>query len=226
MNNMLLRADDIKKIFRTHQGTLDVLCGVNYTFRSGHSYAITGASGTGKSTLLHILAGLTEPTQGTIFINEQNIALFDVFAREQFLNSTIGLLFQMPYLIKELTVLENVMTKGLIAGQEVEQCKKEALLLLEKMGLPDKAYEKPPVLSGGQQQRVALARALFAKPSFLLADEPTGNLDTKTGRVIMDLLLESQKAWGMGIIISTHDQSVAQRVEQQLKLESGELKKV
>jgi lipoprotein-releasing system ATP-binding protein len=127
----------------------------------------------------------------------------------------------MPYLIKELTVLENVMSKGLIAGVDADACKQEALALLEQVGLSDKVHEHPPILSGGQQQRVALARALFGKPAFLLADEPTGNLDAKNGQAIIDLLLACKDAWGMGIIVSTHDPAVAQRMEVQLEMRDG-----
>lgn len=216
-----LRADNIAKRFVLRRGSLDVLRGISYTFKSGHTYAVSGASGTGKSTLLHVLAGLTEPSEGTLYVNEQNAALFAQSERNRFLNRTIGLLFQMPYLIKELTVCENVMSKGLIAGIDEHECKQEALALLEQVGLSEKADEHPPVLSGGQQQRVALARALFGKPSFLLADEPTGNLDFKNGQLIVDLLLACKEAWGMGIIVSTHDPAVAQRMQVQLEMQDG-----
>lgn len=218
-----LRADTITKRFALRRGSLDVLRGISHTFSSGHTYAITGSSGAGKSTFLHILAGLTEPTEGTLYLNEQNLALFSQSERDHFLNHTVGLLFQMPYLIKELTVLENVMSKGLIAGLGEYACKQEALELLEQVGLSDKANEHPPVLSGGQQQRVALARALFGKPAFLLADEPTGNLDSKNGQAVIDLILACKDAWGMGIIVSTHDHAVAQRMEVQLEMRDGVL---
>ena len=219
--HICLRADNITKKFSLRRGYLDVLSGISYTFKSGHSYAITGASGTGKSTFLHLLAGLAEPSTGALYLDEQNIALFSQNEREHFLNHTIGLLFQMPYLIKELTVLENVMSKGLIAGADEHVCKREAVELLEQVGLIDKLHEYPPVLSGGQQQRAALARALFGKPAFLLADEPTGNLDSKNGQVIIDLLLACKDAWGMGIIVSTHDRAVAERMEIQLEMHDG-----
>lgn len=219
--DICLRAENITKRFALRRGSIDVLRGISYSFKSDHTYAVTGASGTGKSTLLHVLAGLAEPTQGTLYVNEQNVALFSREQRDHFLNRTVGLLFQMPYLIKELTVLENVMSKGLIAGVDIHACKQEALALLEQVGLADKVHEHPPVLSGGQQQRVALARALFGKPAFLLADEPTGNLDVKNGQLIIDLLLACKDAWGMGIIVSTHDPAVAQRMEVQLEMRDG-----
>ena len=219
--SICLRAENITKQFVLHRGTLDVLRGISYTFKSGHTYAITGASGAGKSTFLHLLASLIQPTHGVLYVNEQNVALFSQNDREQFLNMTVGLLFQSPYLIKELTVLENVMTKGLIAGIDTCACEKEALELLENVGLSDKAHEYPSMLSGGQQQRAALARALFGKPAFLLADEPTGNLDSKNGQAIIDLLLACKNAWGMGIIVSTHDPAVAERMEIKLEMRDG-----
>lgn len=221
---MRLRLDAVSKSFATQTGKLSVLKGVSSSFEQGKSYAITGASGTGKSTLLHILAGLTEPNEGAVYVDECNISLFGQAERERFLNRTMGLLFQVPYLIKELTVLENVMMKGLIIGQSAEACTQEALALLEIMGLQDKASERPPVLSGGQQQRVALARALFGKPAFLLADEPTGDLDPHTGKTIIDLLLQCQATWGMGIIVSTHDVYVAQSMQEIYELKGGVLK--
>lgn len=219
MHAVSIRVDSVKKRFFLRTGVLDVLKGVTYTFHSGRSYAVTGASGTGKSTLLHMLAGLSDPSEGAVFFDEHNILLFSEPERDYFLNHTLGLLFQMPYLIKELTVLENVMVKGLIS--DADGCKEEAYMLLEQVGLADKAHELPSMLSGGQQQRVALARALFGKPSFLLADEPTGNLDAKSGQLIIDLLLSCKNLWGMGIIVNTHDPAVAQRMETVLDLKEG-----
>ena len=221
MHTIHVRAEKITKRFSLRRGSLDVLNGISYTFSSGHTYAVIGASGTGKSTFLHILAGLTEPTSGTVSINDQNITLFSQEAHEYYLNHTVGLLFQMPYLIKELTVLENVMSKGLIAGINRAVCEQEAFALLEKVGLADKAHEHPSILSGGQQQRVALARALFGRPAFLFADEPTGNLDAKNGQAMVDLLLACKDEWGMGIIVSTHDPAVAERMEVRLEMRDG-----
>src|SRR5262249_16379625 len=134
---------------------------------------------------------------------------------------SIGLVFQYPYLIKELTVLENVMLKGLIAGKNNTECSQEAHILLEEVGLADKTYSYPGQLSGGQQQRLALARALMNRPHFLLADEPTGNLDMQTGKTIIDLIKKAQTQWSMGIIISSHDASVAQEMEKIFELKDG-----
>lgn len=223
--NMCLRLDAVGKLFETQSGHINVLRMISEVFEQNKTYAITGTSGTGKSTLLQILAGLTPTTSGAVYVNEYNIALFDEEDRIFFLHHIMGLLFQLPYLIKELTVLENVMVKGLIAGKTRVDCKQEAKELLEVTGLIEKMDEKPPTLSGGQQQRVALARALFGQPAFLLADEPTGDLDPQTGQMIIDLMLDCQKKWGMGIIVSTHDAYVAQAMETIYVLADGLLQK-
>jgi len=188
--------------------TVHVLNGVNALFEQGMSYGITGASGVGKSTLLHMLAGLEKPTDGSISYNNQRLDHFTPAQKEVFFNQHIGLVFQSPFLIHELSVLENVMLKGMIAKKPQVLVKQEALSLLERVGVTDKAHVLPGTLSGGQQQRVALARALMNKPSFLLADEPTGNLDAKTAAVIIDLVLTYQEEYAMGLIICSHDKAI------------------
>jgi ABC-type lipoprotein export system ATPase subunit len=142
-------------------------------------------------------------------------------AREEMLHKTIGLVFQLPYLIAELSVIENVMLKGLIEGRTTPQCRKQALYLLEMVGLATQAERSPASLSGGQQQRVAIARAIFNKPAFLIADEPTGNLDEATGNTIVELLLFCQTEWKMGIIVSTHNLSVAGQMDVVFELKDG-----
>jgi ABC-type lipoprotein export system ATPase subunit len=221
---MNIRLDAISKSFITTGDVTSLFQDISVTFKRGNTYAIIGPSGSGKTTLLHIIAGLVNPTKGTILLNNHNLALMDNKEREIFLNRTIGLLFQMPYLIKELTVLENVMLKGLMTGKDESLCKVEAVELLEIMQLQDKIHQKPPVLSGGQQQRVALARALFGKPAFLLADEPTGDLDPHTAQNMIKLLLDCQKKWSMGIIVSTHDAHVASSMQTVYELQNEVLK--
>lgn len=222
---MNIRLEKVSKSFNASERSIVVLHDVSVTFESGVSYAIVGSSGVGKSTLLHILAGLIKPSQGALYIDACNVSLLDHAQYECFLNTKIGLLFQAPYLIRELTVLENVMTKGLISGLHRDHCAQEAWELLSFMGLQDKASDKPPVLSGGQQQRVALARALFGRPSFLLADEPTGDLDPQTGQAIIELLAYCQQEWEMGIIVSTHDMQVAKSMHMSYELKDGTLSK-
>jgi len=213
----------IRKRFMQGGKELFVLRGVNAEFEKGKSYAITGVSGTGKSTLLHILAGLDQPTEGYVYFDKKNISRFSTTEEDAFLNKSIGLVFQSPYLISELSVLENCMVPGLIGQKSDAACKEKALTILEKVGLQGKEHASPDSLSGGEQQRVAIARAIFNNPEFLLADEPTGNLDIETGQKIVDLLLQCKEKWGMGIIISSHDSYVAHKMEHVLRLENGVL---
>ncbi len=222
MERSVLSARGIKKSFGMSQAA-PVLKEITVSFSQGTSYAIMGVSGTGKSTLMHLLAGLDAPTAGAVFFNEQNINQMSVQEHASFLRTSVGLLFQLPYLIKELSVIENVMLPALIAGQSDEGSLKKAQHLLECVGLTKKSDERPGSLSGGQQQRVALARALINEPAFLLADEPTGNLDERTGAQIVDLLLRLQREWQMGLIVSTHDAHVAERMEHRYSLHEGEL---
>lgn len=217
----VLQAQDIKKYFKQAEEIVEVLRGVTARFEQGVSYAITGPSGSGKSTLIHMLAGLDTPDAGSVLFDGQDITKFTPKQRRTFLNANIGLVFQLPYLIRELSVLENVMLKKLIDGKSAAECEAEACELLKKIGLEHKIYHDPFSLSGGEQQRVAIARAIFNKPAFLLADEPTGNLDVQTGNKIVDLLLNCQKEWGLGIIVSSHDEYVAKRMGSILHLKDG-----
>ncbi|HSW73886.1 MAG TPA: ATP-binding cassette domain-containing protein, partial [Candidatus Limnocylindria bacterium] len=184
---------------------------------------ITGASGAGKSTLLHLLGGMDMPDQGSVFFDGHALGTMPDKQRRHVWNTSFGLVFQNPYLINELTVLENVMLKGLAGGLNHTACVTTAQHLLKAVGLEDKMDSKPSTLSGGQQQRVALARALFGKPAFLLADELTGNLDATTGAALVDFLLKCQQEWHMGIILSTHDMGIASRMQERLCLREGRL---
>lgn len=219
-----LRVEEVSKDFK--QGVtapIHVLTRVNALLNQGTTYAITGASGSGKSTLLYLLAGLDTPTQGHIYFNGVSLDALDMQQKSELLNQSLGLVFQLPYLITELSVIENVMLKGIIAGQSPDICYEKAHQLLARVGLHAKAASNPLRLSGGEQQRVAIARALFNKPLFLCADEPTGNLDEKTGHSIIDFLLECQQEWGMGLIISSHDAYVADALDHVLHLHEGRL---
>ncbi len=200
-----------------------VLDAVSCSFEQGTSYAVTGVSGSGKSTLLHILGGLDKPTHGDVFINEKALSSFKAQEKVQFFQSAIGFVFQFHYLLRELTVLENVLMAGVIKGDAWQSSRKKAQELLQTVGLSDKQGAFPHQLSGGEQQRVSLVRALFNDPQFLLADEPTGNLDEAQAVAIVDLLLTYQKERNMGLIICSHDKMVCERMDVVLRLEGGNL---
>ena len=221
MHKATLIAQEISKKFTQGKEEILVLDSIHATFIQGKSYAITGISGSGKSTFLHIIASLDTPTTGKVLFNNHIIQKFSHSDRSQFLNQSIGLVFQSSHLMGELSALENIILPGLISGRTKNYCIERAEKLLRKIGLFDKKDQKPGELSGGQQQRIAIARALFNEPAFLIADEPTGNLDLATGKEIIDLLLSCQQEWGMGIIISSHDEYVTQRMEYVYVLAKG-----
>src|SRR3972149_3097987 len=221
MQSMNLSIKSVNKQFRQGNTMIQVLENVSATFKAGESYAIMGVSGTGKSTLMHILAGLDVPSAGRVWFDGRDVNQFSEGERQQFLSRSVGLMFQFPYLIKELSVKENIMAPGIIAGHGEISCAMRGEELLRAVGLHEKSDSQVAGRSGGQQQRVALARALFNAPQFLLADEPTGNLDIETGMKMVELLLFLQKKYHMGIIISTHDQYVAERMQSVFVLRNG-----
>ena len=223
MTNLPLHTKNLYKSYRQADQELIVLKGITATFEPGKTYAITGVSGSGKSTFLHLLAGLDEPTQGFVYYGNQDLAQLTSAEKVTFLTRSIGLVFQQPYLIREMTILENVMIKGLLGFNNYIQTQMRAKKLLEQVGLADKIEQYPGQLSGGQQQRVAIARALMNQPEFLLADEPTGSLDVKTGESIMELLLQLREHWNMGLIVSSHEPYVYEKMETIFELKDGNL---
>lgn len=223
MNTAILELRNVQKHYHQGSMSLDLFNSVSAMFVQGESYALMGVSGTGKSTLLQLMAGLDRPTSGEVLYKGRALNDFSSYEYQRFLHYDIGLVFQLPYLLRELSVLENVMLKGLIAGNSVERCRDEALYLLDQVGLVAYAHRFPKTLSGGEQQRVALARALMMKPAFLLADEPTAHLDELTRLSIVQLIKSCGKAWSMGIILSTHDKDVAHMLETVIELHEGNL---
>ncbi len=218
-----LIARDVTKNFYQAEKKLQVLDGISIIFKKGHSYAITGASGSGKSTLLHILGGLEGPTTGSVEYNNNSIIEYEDREKALFLNKDLGFVFQFHYLINELTVIENIMLPGLIGGKEHSECKKRAENLLNEFNLLEKQNVYPYELSGGQQQRVSIMRAIFNKPSFILADEPTGNLDAHNAQEVIDFFMRCQKEWGLGLIICSHDSKVFNKMETVYTLCDGKL---
>lgn len=221
IKNQTLIAKGLYKTYVQGGKVQNVLQGVDIALSSGQSYAITGVSGSGKSTLLHILGGLDVPTFGSVFFNDQNIFQFKIRAKDTFLNRHLGFVFQFHYLVKELTVLENIVLPALIRGENKQEAEQRGNQLLDMVGLVDKKNHFPGQLSGGEQQRAAIARAIINRPAFLLADEPTGNLDAENAQRVVDIFLTCQKEWGMGIILCSHDRDVYQKMQTVFHLHNG-----
>jgi len=214
----------VQKLFKSYgNGTkrVEVLRGIDLTFSRGEKAAIVGASGVGKTTLLHVLGTLDRPTAGKVLfegkdiyaLNEKNLALFR--------NREIGFVFQFHHLLPEFDALENTMMPCLIQGIPKKESASRAEAILTLVGLKDRISHKPGELSGGEQQRVAVARALVLEPKVLLADEPTGNLDTKTGESVFDLLQELNRIKEVTLIVVTHNQILAEKMSRQIQLIDG-----
>ncbi|PIX24847.1 MAG: lipoprotein-releasing system ATP-binding protein LolD [Deltaproteobacteria bacterium CG_4_8_14_3_um_filter_45_9] len=214
----------VQQLFKTYgNGTkrVEVLRGVDLTFSRGEKTAIVGASGVGKTTLLHILGTLDRPTTGKVLyegkdiytLNEKDLALFR--------NREIGFVFQFHHLLPEFSALENTMMPCLIQGNTKREAVSRAEAILTLVGLKERLSHKPGELSGGEQQRVAVARALVLEPKVLLADEPTGNLDTKTGESVFDLLQELNQIRGVTLIVVTHNLKLAEKLSRQIQLSDG-----
>ena len=221
MNEPLLSARGLKKTYVVGKRTLEVLRGVDVDIARGDFVALRGASGTGKSTLLHLIGGLDTPNAGEIFFAGQNVSRFSEGELTRFRNRRVGFVFQAYHLLPELTALENVCLPARIARISTSNAAKRAGELLARVGLQDRLDHKPSELSGGEQQRVAIARALINEPVLLLADEPTGNLDSKTGGEIMELLQSLRTEKQMTLVIATHDAKVAAASPRVIQLVDG-----
>ncbi|MBF0472893.1 MAG: ABC transporter ATP-binding protein [Nitrospirae bacterium] len=219
----LIKTSELCKSYITKAGQIDIIKGIDMTVSTGEVIAIIGASGVGKSTLLHLLGGLDTPTSGKIFHNDKDI--FNLTPQELalFRNQSIGFIFQFHHLLPEFSALENIMMPGLISGVDREKLEEKALNLLDMLGLSKRYGHRPSELSGGEQQRVAVARALVLHPPVILADEPTGNLDTKAAKELFDLLLELNHSLNTTFVIVTHDNTLADRCHRIIRMVDGRL---
>jgi lipoprotein-releasing system ATP-binding protein len=208
---------------RYTQGRLDVevLKGVNLTIGSGERVAIMGASGSGKSTLLHLLGGLEKPSGGEVILNGINLNKVSAVKLARLRNSSLGFIYQSHHLLGEFTVLENVAMPLLIADLPVKEARIRAVELLQRVGLGHRIEHKPGELSGGERQRAAVARALINKPGVILADEPTGNLDSKTADQVYQLMLELNQELNVSFLVVTHDHELAAKMGKVLHMEDG-----
>jgi lipoprotein-releasing system ATP-binding protein len=225
-NEAILEAREVRKWFRSGPQQLDVLSGVSLAVRAGEIVSIVGASGSGKSTLLHILGALDMPSAGDLSLDGTQYGRLGEADRAAFRNQTIGFVFQFHHLLPEFTALENVAMPALIRGLDRGAAFTLAAELLAAVGLADRTHHRATELSGGEQQRVAVARALTNRPKLVLADEPTGNLDDKTGRQLVDLLWGLHQTRRMSMVIVTHDQELAARAHRRLRLAGGVLHEV
>ncbi|MEV3834247.1 ABC transporter ATP-binding protein [Aeromonas allosaccharophila] len=209
------------KSVRLGQESLTILEGIDLQVNSGETVALVGASGSGKSTLLGLLAGLDLPSQGDIEILGKSLGELDEEGRARLRAEQIGFVFQSFLLLPTMTALENVMLPAELRGER--DCEPRARELLAAVGLGERLHHLPPRLSGGEQQRVAIARAFMTRPSLLLADEPTGNLDSKTGEKVIELLFELNRKHGTTLVVVTHDHQLAERCQRQLVMTAGRL---
>jgi len=217
----LLVARELEKEYRSGPEPVRVLRGVNMSVRAGEAVVIVGASGVGKSTLLHLLGALDRPTAGQVLFDGE-----EVFARSErelarFRRTEVGFIFQFYNLLGEMTALENALLPALLQRRPFAEARARAAEALSEVGLGDRQRHRPGELSGGEQQRVAIARALVGRPRLILADEPTGNLDPKTSEVIFDLFLQLQAERGLTFIIATHNQELARKADRGYRLVDG-----
>jgi len=224
--NALLRVEGLTKIFRSGESDLVVLEKLQLTAEAGEMVAIVGESGSGKSTLLHIVGALDKPTEGELYFDERAYSQMSAGEKEHLRNREIGFVWQLHFLLPEFTAQENVMMPLLIQGLEKREAKRRAGQWLARIGLQGRLTHRAGELSGGEQQRVALARALVHQPKLLMADEPTGNLDARTGEQTMQLLRSLHRECGTTTVLVTHNLSYAQRCHRLLKLENGRLEAV
>lgn len=223
MNNPVLKGRNLVKTYRDGPAETPVLKGVSLALHRGERVAIVGSSGSGKSTLLHLLGGLDRPTDGEVMLLGQPFSRLGEAARGRLRNRHMGFVYQFHHLLPELTAEENVMMPLLIRREPAPVARARAQTILEAVGLAHRTAHKPAELSGGERQRVALARALVTEPDCVLADEPTGNLDSASAAQVLDLMDSLNQRFGTALLIVTHDAAIAARMDRTLTLQDGRL---
>jgi len=219
----MILLENLSKTFFKDGNKIEVLRGLYMKIAKGESLAILGVSGAGKSTLIHILGTLDHPTEGHLYINGLNVFDWEEKKMARFRNSMIGFIFQFNNLLPEFDAMENTMMPALISGMPRKQVAEKAGKLLAEVGLEHRLRHKPGELSGGEQQRVAIARALIMEPEILLADEPTGNLDTETGKKIEDILVNLNATRKITLVVVTHNKLLAERMSRRIGLRDGRI---
>lgn len=219
----MIKVVDLTKSFPMNGRDLVVLRGVNLEIGRGEFIAIVGASGAGKSTLMHILGTLEQPTHGTVYFEGQDVFRMSEQDQAAFRNRKIGFVFQFHHLLPEFTAVENACLPAIIQARPKAEIEAQAVALLKEVGLGERLHHKPGELSGGEQQRVAVARALMQQPDLVLADEPTGNLDTQTGDEVFDLMRHLNRSRGTTFIIVTHNPKLSAQADRILHMQDGQI---
>lgn len=219
----MIKLKQVSKTFIKDGNRIDVLKGLDLEIQKGESLAVVGVSGSGKSTLIHILGTLDHPTSGVLLFEEKNVFEWPEKKLAAFRNERIGFVFQFHNLLPEFSSLENTMMPALIHGLSKSEARKRAEAILNDLGLRDRMTHKPGELSGGEQQRVAVARALMMEPEILLADEPTGNLDSETGSRIGDILVQLNKTRQITLVVVTHNPLLAKQMSRRIGLQDGKI---
>ncbi|MFH1202108.1 MAG: ABC transporter ATP-binding protein [Candidatus Omnitrophota bacterium] len=223
MSEIILEARNIHKFYNSGPKKLHVLKGINLKIEKGQVLQICGPSGAGKSTLLHILGGLDQPDRGSILLNGRDLSGLSGFEKARVLNQEFGFVFQFYHLMGEFSCLENVMMPAIIKNGNSKDVRDQAISLLEKLGLSDRMVHEPRELSGGEQQRVAIGRALINRPSVVFCDEPTGNLDSEMGMVIINLLKGLNQEFGLTIVVVTHQEDLIDSADRVIHIRDGVL---